>query len=88
MLQAQAMPIDKSTKRGWGRVELPADVYSADNAIHFVFDEPAVLRSVIVSDDESQAGPLKAALSAAADPARKYAATVLGASHAAGDSVG
>ena len=41
------------------------------------------LQSVIVSDDVAQSGPLKAALSAAADPSRKYEADVLGASHAA-----
>jgi len=83
LLQAQAVPVDKAVKRGWGRIELPADACAADNASHFVFDEPATLRSVIVSDDEEHAGPLKAALSAAADPARKYAATVLATSRAA-----
>ena len=40
-------------------------------------DEPAALRSVIISDDENESGPLQAALEAAADPTRKYAATVL-----------
>ncbi len=49
----------------------------------FRFDEPPPLRSAIVSDDVAQAGPLKAALSAAADPDRKYIATVYDASHAA-----
>jgi hypothetical protein len=44
---------------------------------HFVFDEPAALRSVIVTDDETEAGPLQAALEAAADPTREYAVTVL-----------
>ncbi len=75
--QALAIPLDKATKRGAGRVELPADASPADNVFHFVFDEPAVLRSVIVSDDESEAGPLQTALEAAADPARRYAASVL-----------
>lgn len=77
VVQALAIPLDKATKRGAGRVELPADAAPADNVFHFVFDEPAVLRSVIVSDDEDEAGPLQTALEAAADPARKYAATVL-----------
>ena len=76
VMQAYAIPIDKATKRGWGRVELPADSYPANNVFYFVFDDPPPLRSVIVSDDESQAGPLKAALSAAADPSRKYESTV------------
>lgn len=81
--QALAIPLDKATKRGAGYVELPADAAPADNVFYFVFDEPAPLRSVIVSDDEAESGPLQAALEAAADPARKYAATVLPLSRAA-----
>ena len=83
VLQGYSIPLDKATRRGWGRVELPADACPANNVFHFVFDDPPPLRSVIISDDEAQAGPLKAALSAAADPARKYVASVLGAGHAA-----
>lgn len=83
VLQALAIPLDKATKRGSGRVELPADAAPADNVFHFVFDEPAALKSVIVSDDENESGPLQAALEAAADPTRKYAATVLPPSRAA-----
>ena len=83
LMQAHAIPIDKSTKRGWGRVELPADSFPANNVFYFVFDEPAPLRSVIVSDDEAQSGPISAALSAAADPSRKYVATVLASRRAA-----
>jgi len=83
VLQGHAIPIDKATKRGAGRVELPADASPADNVYHFVFDEPAVLQSVIVSDDETEAGPLQATLEAAADPTRKYATTVLSPARAA-----
>jgi hypothetical protein len=83
VLQGYSIPIDTATKRGWGRVELPADAFPANNVFYFVFDDPPPLHSVIVSDDEAQSGPLKAALSAAADPSRKYIATVLGVSHAA-----
>ena len=77
VLQGYRLPIDKALKRGWGRVELPADASPADNVFHFVFDEPPALRSVIVSDDEAESGPLRAALAAPADPAHKYEATVL-----------
>ena len=83
VLQGHSIPIDKTTRRGSGRVELPADASPADNVFHFVFDEPAVLQSVIVSDDASEAGPLQAALEAAADPTRKYASTLLPPSRAA-----
>lgn len=82
-VQGHTIPIDKAAKRGWGRVELPADASLGNNVFHFVFDEPAALHSVIVSDDEAQAGPLKAVLSAVADPSRKYVATVLSPARAA-----
>jgi hypothetical protein len=83
VLQAHAIPIDKALKRGWGRVELPADAAPANNVFHFVFEEPSPQLSVIVSDDGAEAGPLQAALSASADPSRKYAATILSVARAA-----
>lgn len=83
LLQAQTIPIDKSTKRGWGRVELPADASPADNVYHFVFDDPPPLKSAIVSDTGEVSGPLLAALTARADPSRKYEAAVLPAARSA-----
>ncbi|MES2571075.1 MAG: BatA domain-containing protein, partial [Verrucomicrobiota bacterium] len=83
VLQGHAIPIDKSLRRGAGRVELPADSCSGNNVFHFVFDEPPAMRSVIVSDNAGEADPLNAALSASADPSRKYAATVLAPGRAA-----
>ncbi len=83
VLQAQSIPVDKSTKRGWGRVELPADTNPEDNVFNFVFDEPPALKSVIVTDKGEVSGPLLAALSAPADPSRKYEASALPAARAA-----
>lgn len=83
VVQGYALPIDKTLRRGWGRVELPADSWAGNNAYNFVFDEPPTLHSVIVSDDPAEADPLSAALGAAADPSRKYEATVLPAKRAA-----
>lgn len=83
LLQAQAVPIDKSTKRGWGRVELPADSSPSDNVWHFVFDAPAPLKSVIISDKSEVSGPLLAALSAPLEAARIYPSSVLPAARAA-----
>jgi hypothetical protein len=77
MLQGHGIPVDKATKRGWGRVELPGDAHAPDNAYYFVFDEPAVLQSAIVSDDAMESALFKAALEAPAAPARRYAATML-----------
>lgn len=82
-LQGYAVSIDRTVKRGWGRVELPADSLASDNVFHFVFDEAPTLKSVIVSDDLSLADPLKAALNAPADPARHYAAGILSVARAA-----
>ncbi|WP_075087984.1 BatA domain-containing protein [Verrucomicrobium spinosum] len=83
VLQGQTFPIDKSLKRGWGRVELPGDACLPNNAWHFVFDEPPPMRSVIVSDDELETSGLVAALGAQADPSRKYAVTRLRSQRAA-----
>lgn len=83
VIQGLALPIDKNTKRGWGRVELPADSNASDNTSHFVFDEPPVQRSVVISDDPAEAAILQAALAAPADPSRKYACDVLASSRAA-----
>ncbi len=77
VLQGHPIPLDKTTKQGSGRVELPADASPADNVFHFAFAEPPVLKSVIVSDDAEEAGPLQAALSAPADPSQKYEAEIL-----------
>jgi hypothetical protein len=83
VMQGFSIPIDKSLVRGWGRVELPADAWAGNNVFHFVFDEPPVLRSVVLSDDPVQSAPLQAVLSAAADPTRKYLATTLPSGRAA-----
>jgi hypothetical protein len=83
VLQGHSLPIDKATKRGWGRVELPGDAHAPDNVSYFVFDESPVLRSVIVSDDATDATLFKAALDAPADPTRRYASTVVPTSRAA-----
>ncbi|HYF34399.1 MAG TPA: hypothetical protein VD994_03840, partial [Prosthecobacter sp.] len=83
VLQAHVLPIDKGTKRGWGRIELPTDASPANNVYYFAFDEPPILRSVIVSDAESEAEPLRAALSAPADPMRQYAVEILSSRRAA-----
>jgi Aerotolerance regulator N-terminal len=83
VLQAHPIPIDRTLKRGWGRVELPADACPANNVFHFVFAEDPPLHSVIVSDDEAESGPVNAALSAPTDPGRKYQTTVLTSKRAA-----
>jgi hypothetical protein len=77
VLQGHSIALDKTAKTGWGRVELPADANPANDTAWFAFANPAPLHSVIVSDSEAEALPLKAALSAALDPARVYVADIL-----------
>jgi hypothetical protein len=77
LIQGHSVPLDKATKKGWGRVELPADGNAQDNASHFVFDQPAVPMSVIVSDDPDTIGPAKAVLASPAEMGRKQEVKVL-----------
>jgi hypothetical protein len=83
VIEGYAVPIDRALKKGWGRVELPADSFPANDKFYFVFDQPPPLRSVILSDDDTVIAPINAALSSAADPSRQYECTVLGTSHVA-----
>ena len=77
VLQGHAVPIDKSTKRGWGSIELPADSNLRDNAFHFVFDQPTTPLTIIVSDDPDVIEPLSAVASSPAEPGRKQEVKVL-----------
>jgi len=83
VLQGHAVPIDKSTKRGWGRIELPADSNLRDNAFHFVFDQPTTPLTIIVSDDPDVIEPLSAVVSSPAEPGRKQEVKVLPSSRTA-----
>ena len=76
-LQGHRIPIDTTMKRGWGRIELPADSSPSDNAWHFVFDEPPILKSVIVSDDPLAMTPIQVALEAPLNPDKSYEAEIL-----------
>ena len=83
VIEGYTIPIDRALKQGWGCVELPADSFPANDKFYFVFDQPPPLHSVVVTDDDSVAAPIGAALSAAADPSRQYDCTTLGSSHVA-----
>ena len=77
------IPIDRESKRGWGRVELPRDVNSSDNIFDFVYAEPAVQRTVIVSDDSQVAALLRLAAATPSDRSLIYEAQVVTSSQAA-----
>lgn len=84
LVQGHVVPIDQSIRRGWGRVELPADANMRDNVFHFVFDEPPVPRTVIVSDSPATIGPLRAAVTAPLETGRANEAVT----HAPGQTGG
>lgn len=62
---------------GWGRVDLPGDDNPADNSAFFVFGEPGIRRTVIVSDDPLAAGPIRAAAAAAIQPGITHEASIV-----------
>lgn len=82
LVQGHAVPLDKATKRGWGRVELPADANQLDNRHHFAFDVPATPLSIVVSDDPATHGPAKAVLASPSEPGRRQEVKVLPTSRA------
>jgi len=41
----------RESQVGWGALRIPADTNLADNASYFVFEKPAIRRSIIVSDN-------------------------------------
>lgn len=64
-------------ERGWGRIDLPADNNPSDNQAYFVYDEPPVRKTIIVSDDQTTATTLATAASTAVDPSVSYNAATL-----------
>lgn len=77
VLQGQSVPIDKTVRRGWGRIELPADANLHDNAFHFVFDQPSTPLTAIVSDDPAVIEPLRAVVGSPSEPGRKQQVQVI-----------
>jgi hypothetical protein len=77
------IPIDRESKRGWGRVELPRDANSSDNVFDFVYAEPAVQKTVIVSDDPQVAELLRLAAAIPSDRSLIYEAQIISSSQAA-----
>ena len=71
------IPIDRESKRGWGRVELPRDANSSDNVFDFVYAEPAIQKSVIVSDDPQVAELLSLAAATPSDRSLIYEALIV-----------
>ncbi len=71
------IPIDRESRRGWGRVELPRDANLSDNVFNFVYAEPAVQKTVIVSDDTKVAELLRLAAGTPSDRGLVYDAQIV-----------
>ena len=78
LLLGHQVPLDAQSTGGWGRVEIPADENLLDNTAYFVFADPPVHYTTIVSDDERVAETLRIAATAPLDPAISYAAELPG----------
>lgn len=83
VLLSHSLPLAPGNERGWGRLDLPADDNPADNSAFFVFDEPAVRRTVVVSDDPLSAEAIRAAAAAPSEPGANHEALVLATSASA-----
>ena len=77
------IPIDRESKRGWGRVELSRDANSSDNVFDFVYAEPAIQKTVIVSDDSKVAELLRLASATPSDRSLIYESQIIPSSQAA-----
>ena len=77
VIQGHSVPIDQDLKRGWGRVELPRDSNQRDNVFHFVFAEPPVSRTTVVSDDPEASALIRLAVETPMDPSLTHEVTLL-----------
>lgn len=79
-----AIPLDRSQRRGWGRVSIPADACAADNEFYFVYDEPVPRKTLIVAERVEAVRPLELAASIPADESIEASAEVVAADELAG----
>jgi hypothetical protein len=76
-LRGHTITLTPGTSRGWGQIQLPDDSRPTDNIWHFVFDQPAALRSTVIAGNPDSINPITAALEAPADPTREYLVDLL-----------
>lgn len=72
-----AIPLDKDARQGWGRVELPRDANVHDNTFNFVYAEPPVRRTIVVSDDANAAEMFRLATATPVDASLIFESEVL-----------
>ncbi len=71
-IQGHRIPIEGTLTSGWGAVGLPGDTNRLDNRFFFVFSEPPIRQSVIVSDDARIGEAFRRALAIPTDNRLQY----------------
>jgi hypothetical protein len=66
-IRQHRIPLARNQSRGWGRVSLPADENTADNDYYFVFDDPPLRRTVVVSEERASTRALEIAADLSAE---------------------
>jgi hypothetical protein len=78
------IPLEKGKTRGWGRVSIPADANLSDNDFYFAFEEQAVRKTVVVTDDPQADRPLSLAASISPVPSLRDSAEFVAPAQVAG----
>lgn len=76
-IQGHRIPIDGTLTSGWGSVGLPGDANPLDNRFYFVFSEPPIRQSVIVSDDAKIGEAFRRALAIPTDSRLQHQTDVI-----------
>lgn len=71
------IPLAKESRSGWGRIEIPGDANLLDNTYRFVYSEPAIQKSVIVSDDREISEVLELIATSGVDQHLLYQAEIV-----------
>ena len=76
-IKGHRIPIDGTLTSGWGSVGLPGDANPLDNRFFFVFSEPPIRRSVIVSDEAKIGEAFRRALAIPTDSRLQHQTDVI-----------
>ncbi len=60
-LKNHEIPLGANQLQGWGRVAIPADSNNLDNEFFFVFDQPPVRKTLLVTEESQESRPLRLA---------------------------
>jgi hypothetical protein len=70
-LKDHRISIERTRKRGWGKVSIQADENAADNDFYFAFSEPAPRHTLVVADDPLSVRALQLAAAISPTPGIK-----------------